>query len=348
MRNKFALMIMTLLLSVAALGQPAPELLFYKTQPNPAFISVSNLTMDFVDEQDYLFAYTSEMRCAGTYSVVSDPNFLPAFGKDAWNPGFDYNEAIGVGIYDSQTGIFYKLQGNTKGWNGKSTQLKWMPLNLLRFEITGIDGEVDLIVDEQLAEVKLTITGPETWNTITQNENYYFNVNAKNISNYVVTASQAGELKEIRRWFNDTFWNHLYTPDADDNSVTLTAVGTNKWTGEVLQFQKLVQFTSIDEPKPTGDALYENQYFKIVLIDDVLYLEAVSTVPVYVNFQVNNRSTTKYLVSSKGTKAGDRKKVASTKNLTDFKINWAMYKGVDGLPKYVWTAKQMINESVNL
>jgi hypothetical protein len=265
---KKTIVTMLILLSfMFAVAQPAPELLYHKTQPNPAFISVSGLTMDFVDQQDYLFTYTDEMKCAGYYQFTGNPGFVLAMGKDQWDPGFDFREIINIGLYDTQTDTFFKLKGNATDWNNNPTDLIWMSLNLLRFEVTGLDGEIELQVDTELSETVLKIEGPDTWNLDTENESYIFNVKEKNMLSHILTASQSGEIKQVKRWFNDQWNNYQYTPASDNvKNVTFTAVGQSKWTGEIMQAQKLVQFLRLEDPEPPAgevNLIADNEHFKI-------------------------------------------------------------------------------------
>lgn len=345
------LMLLIAAFSFVAMGQspPAPQLLFHKTGANPAFVSVQGLTMDFVDGQDYLFGYGESMQCYGSYQVLGEVSIIPLYGDDGYDPGkqgFDFREAINLGYYDAQTGDFYKLSGTSTGWqSGESADMVWMPLGLYKYQVDGVTEGVSLIVDAELAEVKIVIKGPDRWDVVKDNESYFFNVGGKNVDNYIVTASQGGELVKVRRWFNDQWNNYQYTPESNDENVTFTAVGQDNFTNEIVQAQKLVIFNDDEQPEPSG-VLYANEYFKIVEIDSYLYLEAVTSTPVYVNFTVDGRSLTKYVVSSSGTKPGDQKKIISTNGRNSITINWAMYKGIDGLKDYQWTSKQMINEEL--
>ena len=80
---------------------PAPELLFRKTGPNPAFIAVAGITADFADSEDYVFVYSATTnRCYGSTKLYFDPVFVVAMGNDhpSGVHGFAFHEKMNVGI----------------------------------------------------------------------------------------------------------------------------------------------------------------------------------------------------------------------------------------------------------
>lgn len=325
---------------------PTPVLANYEfKETNPAFIVLSN-TRELlnVDSADYYFTYDSTMYCRGGFYAVYD--YARAFGDNtdmAGKQGFNYNEEIYVGFYDASENKYYNLQSGTK-FIYKSLALYYVN------DIT-LGEEIQLIVNPELITSTLNYQYLPTSMDVYLDENLFFSVNSENMVNVNTIVLQGdGQLKVVDRWVSDHYVNRQYTAVESDKLVTFKTTAQNLYTSETKEIlaNVIVTNSKVNPPSSAGAALFSNEYFQIYVTNGRLYMEALSTVPVYVNFNIKGQDMTKYLVSSRGTKPGDKKLIASVVNVDSFVINWAMYKGIDGLRKHEWTAKQMINESINL
>ncbi len=238
---------------------PTPELLFHKTEPTPTFISISNSTDNAIFSLgDWVFAYSDD-KCFGS-AKLSD-GMLPAFGEDSWQNGFKYGDKIKLGLFDFETGKFYQLEGNTTDWlKGESTQLKWYPLGLYKFEITGVGEEIGLIADPELSEVKLTIEA--NTDAVKPGDKVFLKVRAKNTGDPFVIAQGNGTIEEVKRWVSGFGWvTHIYTPADNDKTVFINAAALSNFTkGMATAQQQITVESKVTKPgEPSGDGvIYEN------------------------------------------------------------------------------------------
>lgn len=282
-----------MMIALMSYAQPVPQLLYHKTQPAPAFISVSGLSIDFIDTQDYIFTYTADSICAGSYKVFGDPCFVIASGKDQWSPGFSYREQINIGIYDSQSNKFYKIEGKTKDWNNNTVQPFYMALNMLRFEITNTGDEMTLKVDSALSASELKYTRMNKIIDVYKDANLFFNVVSKNMTDVQTSVVQGGGTVEVvDRWIKDHFVNSLYKAVDTDEIVVIKTTGQDVFTGEAKEAWATVQVINSKPATPepvsdTGTMLYSCDRFKLVKKElknfgDFIFIESLTDYPVWV------------------------------------------------------------------
>ncbi len=344
--KKTLLILLIAIGSLVLIAQPAPELLYSRTGSNPAFISIDMSQVGW-DDGDYLFTYADSL-CFGSNPVNGDRSFVVAYGKDQYDPGFAFNQNMRFGYYDANTKISVELIGSTFNQNGNMTIPRWMSLNLLKFTVKELGDTIQLKVNPALSDVAIITSLKSTWSIAgSKTDNImYFKLDAKNVDGLNVTTNGAGNLSKVKRWVYNSWVNFAYTVEPSDNDVLFIASGQNKWTGADVLEQYQVKIDRDKAPNPEGD-LYANQYFKLYKAGNWIFIEALTSTPVYVNFNINGVAKTKYIVSSRGTKPGDKKQVCGTVNTKELTINWAMYKGVDGRNRYHWTGRKTINKTVS-
>jgi hypothetical protein len=256
---KKLILIAFLFVAFIASGQPAPELLFHKTEPNPTFIKIENSSeISMITPGDWFFAY-AENTVYGSNPI--ETAIVAAFGKDPETAGFAYNEVIKIGLYDVETRKFYEINGSVKSWmDKKPAAMKWQPLGLYLFDILNIGDEIGLIADHELSEVKLTIEA--NTDTVKPGEKVFLKVLAKNTGDPFVMAQGNGTIEEVKRWLSGFGWvTHIYTPADDDKTVFINAAALSNFTKGMATAQHQITVESkVTKPgEPAGDGvIYEN------------------------------------------------------------------------------------------
>lgn len=244
------------------------QLLFYNTG-KPSFLSVRNLDMGFVDPNDHLIAYSeADNVCYGSYPIKSNGyNFVMAMGNDNTSTkkdGFDYQEDIKLAIYDKQTDTIFKLDCIVKDWQGKTTELKYMNLGVFIVEIIDIGEPINLDYHEELAKVIITIEGEDEGEA--DMDPYFFKLKTQNVNNPIVVASMGGQIVEGQWWIKDQnmLATHKYIPVGNEKNVTITSIGTDAFTGQMVTAAKLVKFSEEQQPEPPNEiTIAENEFFRI-------------------------------------------------------------------------------------
>ena len=327
-----------LLFALFATAQPpAPELLYHQTEPNPTFIKVSGITVDFADAEDYVFVYGSANRCYGATRLYSDPVFVAAMGNDdpSGVTGFAPGEHIQVGIYDAQSGRFYKLSGQAYNYiSNAETTLIWQPLSVYTYEVTQSAGEVNLMIDKELAAVKLNIRAPASIK-VKEGNQLFISIDEQNVKNVTLTKTGSGTLEKIRRWVTGQGWaTYLYMlPENDETNIVFTATAQSAWDRSIVTATHQV---AVDREyfKP-GKIFFSNEYFNIVRDDGKLYLEAKTTHGIRISYTIAGQWGYKDLDKA-NVQPGDRILITSN-DITGLYLQWARYKGV-GTTRYKWSS----------
>lgn len=240
------------------------ELLF-KNTGNPAFISVTGLSMEFVDTQDSLVVYSEETKlCYGSYPVLSPNsyNFVVAYGNDEYEQGrtgFNQNETIKLAYYDAQMDSFFDLDYNITDWQGNPSELKFIKFGMYKVEVLGVGDLLTLNTDPELSEVFVKVEGEKE----VDHDDYFFSAGGKNIQGLIVVTSGTGQLKKGKWWVDNKWANYKYIPAPNEQSVTITALATNIFTEALISDAFLVKFSS-EQPQGEGVTVGENEYYKIV------------------------------------------------------------------------------------
>ena len=338
-----------LLFALFATAQPpAPELLYRQTEPNPAFIKVAGITADFADSEDFVFVYSATTnRCYGSTKLYSDPVFVVAMGNDhpSGVHGFAFHEKMNVGIYDTQTGRFYKLEGQAYNYiNNNETTLTWSPLQIYSYEVTQSAGEVNLMIDKELAAVKLNLRAPASIK-VKEGNQLFISVDEQNVKNVTLTKTGSGTLEKTKRWVTGQGWaTYLYTlPENDETNIVFTATAQSAWDRSIVTATHQV---AVDREyfKP-GKIFFSNEYFNIVRDDGKLYLEAKTTHGVRISYTIAGQWGYKDLDKAK-VQPGDRILITSN-DISSLFLQWARYKGV-GTTQYNWSRPDYFNKQIEI
>jgi hypothetical protein len=315
------------------------ELLYTKTGGYPSFISISGLNQEIVDNEDYILAYSEDtMLCYGASKANPNGNsFIAAMcndGSTTKKDGFDFREDIKLAFYDSQLDDFFELEFKVTNWQtGDVVDLKFMNLGLFKVEVTSIGDLIDMSYDEELAEVKLEIIGEEK----VDKDDYFFKVSDKNIKSFIVVTSGSGQIVEGRWWDSkqNMYCNYKYIPAESEQSVTITAVGTDGFTEEMVTTTKLVKFGT-EQPSNEETLIFENEYYKIIKkpfrsFGDYIFVEnkCQDNLAFRLYFNKDNKKTSNTVALKKG--ETDRTLSADYDSLYVgwIKIGWSQYERID-------------------
>lgn len=348
-----------LLFALFATAQPpAPELLYRQTEPNPAFIKVAGITADFADSEDYVFVYSATTnRCYGSTKLYSDPVFVVAMGNDhpSGVHGFAFHEKMNVGIYDTQTGRFYKLEGQAYNYiNNNETTLTWSPLQIYSYEVTQVAGEAELMIDKELSAVKLALLAPDAVK-IKETNQVFITVSEQNVQNVDVSTNGNGAFTKTKRWITGQGWaQYQYTiSDADISAVTFTANAESVWNRSIVTATHQVAIDREIYNQNQG-IVYTGKYFSIVKDVGGLYLETTTNKGVMLIYKLNNK-TADAKVHNARTQPGDRTLITAD-DPAEIYLFGVRYMGTkssrqyidDGQPGSYWSRVEYIKETIKL
>lgn len=328
------------------------QLLFYNTG-NPSFLSVRNLDMGFVDPNDHLITYSeSDNVCYGSYPIsTSNFNYVMAMGNDGTTTkkdGFGNREDIKLAIYDKQTDTILKLEYTVKDWQGNNIELKYSKFGMFIVEITAIGDPISLDYHEDLAQVLITIKGEDEVDM----DPYFFELKTQNVNNPIVVASMGGEIVEGQWWIKEQqmFATHKYIPVGNEKSITITSIGTDAFTGQMVTTAKLVKFGEEQPEPPEETTIGENEFFRI-------YKKEFRSFGEYVFFEnkKNAKQNTRLMYTREnGSRVSNTvitEKIGSN-NDTDMSLKATDYKTVKvGYTKLIYDSEikyERINETYNI
>jgi len=275
----------------------APELAYKKTGTNPTFLSVT--LPDWIKKDDFIFVFGKDLRCYGSQKVENNPQFLAAWGADQFDSGFTFREPIKIGVWKKDTNTFNLLEGNCVNWQGAEVEPYYMSLNLLKFEVTGIAGQVDLVVDEQLTASELSFQHIPEAMDIYKDENLFFKVLSTNVENVQVEVIQgAGELITVDRWIGKGVDGHSvnrkYIASELDEVVMFKATAENIYTDEVITKWQSIAVTNSkpkeEEPQEPEQKMevYKTDQFRLFMkpfktFGNFIFIESLIDEPVWVS-----------------------------------------------------------------
>ena len=355
----FKLLIFFVMLAFTLSAQPPnPALLYRQTEPNPTFIKVSGITAEFADAEDYIFTYGSANRCYGATRLYSDPVFVAAMGNDSPSgvSGFSPGEVIQVGIYDAQTGRFYKLTGQAYNYlTTNETTLTWHPLSLYTYEVTLAAGEATLMIDKELAAVKLAILAP-TVIKVKDTKELFIKVDEQNVKNVALTKSGGGTLQKAKRWVTGQGWtNYIYTiSENEETSVTFTATGQSAWDRSVVTATHTVAIDR-DYFNANAGVVFVGKYYQIVKDAGGLYLE--TTADYGVRFMCKIGGVIKTTDINKAKNQPGNRALITADDVSEIQLYAVRYMGTNSSTKYIdddvprgysWSRAEFSSEIIKL
>lgn len=353
------MIIVALLFALFATAQPpAPELLYRQTEPNPAFIKVAGITADFADSEDYVFVYSATTnRCYGYTRLYSDPVFVAAMGNDhpSGVHGFAPGEVIQVGIYDTQSNKFYELSGQAYNYiTNKETSLKWHPLTIYTYEVTLAAGEATLMIDKELAAVKLAILAPSVIK-VKETKQLFIKIDEQNVKNVALTQSGAGTLQNAKRWVTGQGWtNYIYTiSENEETSVTFTATGQSAWDRSVVTATHTVAIDR-DYFNANAGVVFVGKYYQIVKDAGGLYLE--TTADYGVRFMCKIGGVIKTTDINKAKNQPGNRALITADDVSEIQLYAVRYMGTNSSTKYIddgprgysWSRAEFSSEIIKL
>jgi len=336
-------------------AQPAPELIFRRTEPKPTFVFVQNITIDIADTEDYFFAYGPQMQCWGAGRMLTgDQAVISIMGNDNYETkieGYEYGDTINLGFYDSQTDEFYKLNGVAYSYPGDQIiPLKWYPLSIYFYKSPAIGEKITLMVDTAISNPELSIKGDDEIDLKYQDD-YFFYLTQKFITNTTVTTAAGSGTITPGKWWRDGWYNYKYTPAATDNIVILNAVGQNKWDNSFITTQKsfkvIQKVIPIEPPPPAAaDTIYTESRFKLYIkeagkLGEYVFIESLIDKPIMLQVKVSYEGKSDFYTNLKSDRGDGRGfKTAGLKSIQFFR---GYFNGTPPAGKYEYMDRNVVN-----
>lgn len=301
-----------------------------------------------------MFVYGSANRCYGATRLYSDLVFLAAMGNDSPSgvSGFAPGEQIQVGIYDAQSGRFYKLSGQAYNYiTSAETTLTWQTLAVYTYEVTQVAGDVSLMIDKELAAVKLSIRAPASIK-VKEGNQLFISIDEQNVKNVTLAHTGNGTLEKTKKWVTGQGWvTYLYTLlENDETNIVFTATAQSAWDRSIVTATHEV---AVDREffDTNQGVVYTGKYFRIVRDTGGLYLETTTTHGVRLIYKIGNKAYSATVQNAR-TKPGDRALI--TADDVDLYLFGVSYMGTksytdyidEGEPGSFWSRTEYIKETL--
>jgi len=236
----FGLLIAFIAITTMAQEQPPPtaQLTHYTIKESlPSFIVITNTPTLFPEPSDYYFTYSDDMFCRGGYYAYID--YARAFGDDPGTnvkEGFATGDTIYLGFYDSSIDTYYNL----------ITDLELTYKSLGLYKVVALKGlPITLNINPALTDSEIKYTDLVESQDIYRDENVFFNIIDKNVTNLTTEIVQGGgTLKVVDRWVTDHFVNRQYTAVESDTVAVFETTGEDIFTGDIITVTQSIKLTS--------------------------------------------------------------------------------------------------------